>query len=524
MAAFACTSLQTNKTHRSPGTYIPELGNYHFGEFTGTRWVSAANGTYLEVHASQEEAWNALVQAFGNLGVKSLGKVTAAHEWQTDWVVWKYDNKTGKAGSKPGFGLGGQKLERHRFLFTVTPGVSPDSARIVAVDTLRQREVDIAPDSQYSWLEWKKRSPQQQAADTFLRRLQLPIESALATEFVVSEETNRATGSDPVTADNVADTRPDVVLTTIPEVEMVAAVPRQAQELPQAEIDKPASGIVTVASDEATRQPEPVQAAVGKSPPPVKAVREPATAGKKLPDKLPHSKPQPLDKPIQQPGPVGTGVTKSRQDVQSPQQTVITQPQATSSEVPGVSRVHEQPVTEETATVPAGSPLAAAITQPENPGHPHKVIQPETPAAPAANGLLIRAAPELAWPALLQSLENLGIGIESFDERQHLLTTGWVNANYDGKNQLLIMQSNGKPKWAFNLFGNKGIERHRFQLVMVPANRGTRSIVYAYHTWAQEQVDQTPDSSQTLLVWEDRDTSTDVALAFLRRLRIVIPQ
>ena len=71
--------------------------------------------------------------------------------------------------------------------------------------------------------------------------------------------------------------------------------------------------------------------------------------------------------------------------------------------------------------------------------------------------------------------------------------------DYDGKNQLLVMQSKDKPLWAFSLFG-KGIERHRFQLVMVPANEGTRSIVYAYHTGYQEQVDLTPDSEQTLLV------------------------
>jgi len=435
MAVFACTSPQPGRSHRSPGTYIPELKNYHPDEFTRTRWVSAANGAYLEIHAGRDDAWNALAQALGNLGIKSLGQVPAAGEWQTDWVVWKYDNKTGKAHSKPGFGLGGQKLERHRFLFTVTPGASTDSAKIVAIDTLRQREVDIAPDSQYSWLEWKQRNPQQQAADTFLQRLQLPIESALATEFVVSDEINR-TGSNPVIVDTVADTRPDVVLVTTPEVGVTAAVPLQTHEPPRAEIEKPASGIATVASDEATRQPEPVEADAEKSPSHVKAVREPvtaATAGKPTPDIVLHSKPQPVEKPAQQPEPVGTGTTKSRQGVQSPQETAITPPQATPAEAPGSSHTHEQPVTKEAVPATAGSLVAVAITQPESPVHPHKATQPETPVAPAANGLLVRAAPERAWPALLQSLESLEIAIDNIDERQHFLLTGWVGANYDSR-------------------------------------------------------------------------------------------
>jgi hypothetical protein len=132
------------------------------------------------------------------------------------------------------------------------------------------------------------------------------------------------------------------------------------------------------------------------------------------------------------------------------------------------------------------------------------------------------AAPDATWAALLQSLNDLDIAAEQIDESRHALLTGWVDANYDSKNQLLVMQSKDKPLWAFNLFG-KGIERHRFQLVMVPANEGSRSIVYAYHVNAQEQVDLTPDSSQTLLSWVDRETSPDVALALLRKLRIIIP-
>ena len=150
------------------------------------------------------------------------------------------------------------------------------------------------------------------------------------------------------------------------------------------------------------------------------------------------------------------------------------------------------------------------------------MIQTDAPVKPAANGLLVSASPAVAWPALLQALDDLEIPIDQEDGQQHLLTTGWVNADYDEKNHQLVLRSKEGPKWAFNMFG-KGIERQQYQVVMVPANQGVRSIIYAYNTGFQQQIDQTPDSSQTRLVWEDQDTSPDVALALLRRLRIVIP-
>lgn len=192
----------------------------------------------------------------------------------------------------------------------------------------------------------------------------------------------------------------------------------------------------------------------------------------------------------------------------------------------------------------ASAPMAVAKPEPtlqpgdEAPGAPAKpvprsgaedtprtvaVIKPEAAAQPDTRGLLVRASPAIAWPALLQSLDDLEITREHEDDRQHLLTTGWIDADYDDKNQLLVMRSKEGPEWAFNIFG-KGIERHRFQLIMVPANEGERTIIYAYHTASQEQVDKTPDSSQTVLDWEDRKTDPDVAVALLRRLRILIPQ
>ena len=191
------------------------------------------SGAYLEVRASREGAWQALEQALANLGIKALRKDPAAGEWLTDWVVWKYDKETGKAQSKPGFSLKKQSLERHRFLFTLKAGDSADRVRIVATDTTRQREVDITPDSEYSWMEWKDRDPQQEAADTFLQRLQLPIESALATRFVVSREIVSGKDGVAVVAETDSRTDADVELITFPQAAVAAKTqPVQVMQTP----------------------------------------------------------------------------------------------------------------------------------------------------------------------------------------------------------------------------------------------------------------------------------------------------
>ena len=494
-AILACTSLQAGRPDRSPGTYIPLLKNTRAGEFSDTSWVSGARGAHLEVRASREGAWQALDQALANLGIKALRKDTAAGEWLTDWVVWKYDQATGKAQSKPGISLKSQELERHRFLLMLKAGDSADRLKIEATDTARQQEVDITPDSEYSWLEWKKRDTQQAAAETFLQRLQLPIESALATRFVVSGEIVKGKDGVAVVADTDSRTSADVVLISIPEA-AVAVAPQPLQEMqtpaqpatPAAAVAVPDRGMVTAPPVMKTRVPAP-------------AVESATRKGVITPD----------------------ATINLRKDVAA--ESAI----AASTVVPPVS-TRAKTITAAAAETAAAEPdyLDLAPDEPQSTaaaktGQVVMAGQPAAAATAASNGLLVRAAPGVTWPALVQSLKDLDITIEQSDERQHILLTGWVDANYDVKKQLLVMQSKDKPLWAFSLFG-KGIERHRFQIVMVPANNSTQAIIYAYHIGSQEQVDLTPDSEQTLLSWKDRDSSPDVALALLRKLRIVIPR
>lgn len=498
-------AVQAKPPDRSPGTYIPVLKNAHVDDLTATRWVESATGGYLEVLSGTGEAWDALDQALTSMGIMAFKKDAESRQWITDWVVWKYNKRKGTGRSKPGFSFTDNNLERHQFLITVKPGSSREHAVIVAVDKKREKEVDLTPDSEASWLEWKPRNSQQGAADTFLQRLQLPIESALATEFVVAEEITRTTAGDLVVTETTTDTSADVVLISIPETGVTSLQPQIPEPPP-------------VANDTVTEDLKAEETVTSKSQLPLKTVQESVDATlppeRIVPEQPPVPEPQQAEKVTQKPEPAET---RGSNNAQRAQETVTQQAQTMPVEETREPQPPEQPEVKEPSAAPVES--VAATTAP---AHAKRVIQPDTPAKPAANGLLVRASPSVAWPALLQALHDLEIPIDREDGQQHLLTTGWVNANYDEKNHQLVMRSNEGPIWAFSLFG-KGVERQQYQVVLVPASKGARSIIYAYNTGYQQQIDQTPDSSQTLLAWEDRETSPDLALAFLRQLRIVIP-
>ncbi|NNG11709.1 MAG: hypothetical protein HKM88_00510, partial [Halobacteria archaeon] len=512
---ISASTLHAARPDRSPGIYIPEQKNADSTAFTNTRWVETTAGGSLEVAADANATWEALDQALSSFGIKALDKNNAKREWLTDWVVWKYDSKTGAARSKPGFGFGGRSLERHRFLFQVRPGQSPGHSVIVAQDSKREREVDLHPDSEYSWLEWKVREPQQQAADSFLKRLQLPVESALNTRFVGSADVTRTTSGDTVVVEDRADTSADVVLIRIPVPETEVATPATVVTQPVTQVlPDPLSGSESAGA--------PIQEQKSEAPAVILGGRQPEIATSQPP--IQPAEVPPLG-PVQQPEPSVT--TREVPEAESPVKPAISQPPPIQpAEVPPLEPVLQPEPSVTTSEVPkAESPvkpaISQAVVQPTAKPRP-EAVKPDVPDRSAPNGLLVRASPAVTWPALLKSLDDQEIIRDNEDGEQYLLTTDWIGANYDRKNQLLVMQSKEGPVWGFGLFG-KGIERHRFQVVVLPANQGTRSIIYAYHTASQEQIDSTPDSSQTRLEWEDRDTSPDVALAFLRQLRIVIP-
>jgi len=380
------------KSGQNRGVIIPDAEKVYAGVSTKIR--ATAEGAIWTVPLPRRQAWQVLKRALQRRGIGFTETDGETPSLLTEWVAWEYDAAAATGHSqRPHFGSQGT-VERHRFRFELVNG-SPDSPTEFRLrDAVRQKQVDIAPDSEYLWMEWRDFPLQAGAAFTFGRRLQGDYEVVMSLQSVTV--------------------------------------------LPQPITKPPAPG-------------------------PGRAVTAQPTADQQVTGKAASSL------PVVPPPPVGTP----------------------------------------TASVPVqAAPPATTAPRP-------------TPVTRTATGLLVDAPVDTVWGALLLALENLKVDVETADKSQLMIVTGWVNANYDKKGQQLQIHSDDDSGWAFDWRGN-GPQRHRFQLVLIGAGNGDKTLVRAYHTGFQEQVDQTPDSSQTLLTWENHRTDPRVAAAFLRRLRIIV--
>lgn len=372
-----------------------------------TRLVSTPDGAQLILASKPDQPRALLKHALSRLGISVTGEGRDDQPFLTGWIRWIYDPKSSRGGSRGHGSFFSRLNERHRFRFIVSTRSTGSVIQIE--DAVHQREVDITPDSTYSWLKWKEYEAQPGAALTFLRRLQGDIESAMSSR-VLSPQGEAADIDVPAVP-------PVVESPSSPEHQAPARVPDERGST--ARRYAPAAPVIPVAP--------------------------PATAPKLAPATAP----------------------------------------------------------------PAGTPKPLR----------HKTLTP-APDSPATHSgaLFVRADIERTWRSLLGALSALGVSINSADPQQHLISTDWIEANYSKKNHQLHLQSTDEGDWAFSFTGH-GKQRHQFQLMVVPAAGG--SLVYAYHTGFQEQYDKTPDSSQTLLDWRDRRTDPQVAMAFIRRLRLL---
>jgi len=369
--------------------------------------VSTPDGAQLILASKPDQPRALLKHALSRLGISVTGEGRVDQPFLTGWIRWVYDPKSSRGGSRGHGSFFSRVNERHQFRFIVS--IRSTGSAIQIEDARHQREVDITPDSTYSWLKWKDYEAQPGAALTFLRRLQGDIESAMSSRVLVPQE-------------KAAD------------IDMPAAPPK-AESASSAEHQAP--------------------------------IRVPDERGSTARRYAPAAPVVPVVPPVR-----------------APKLAPVTAPPA----------VTQKPLR-------------------------HKALTP-SPDSPATNSgaLFVRADIGRTWRSLLDALSTLGVGIHSADPQQHLISTDWIEANYSKKNHQLHLQSANEGDWAFSFTGH-GRQRHRFQLMVVPASGG--SVVYAYHTGFQEQYDKTPDSSQTLLAWRDRRTDPQVAAAFIRQLRLL---
>jgi hypothetical protein len=428
------------------GVAIPETPQAYIAAVTS---ISASqSGALLTLPLDARESWALLKQVLSGLGIKPEHRDDAQRRLVTEWILWTYDSDANSGSSKPPLRGLSRSYERHRFQFDVHQATSASGASIRVNDLARQKEIDVTPDSEYTWLKWKDFPTQSGASLTFLRRLQGDFEAAMVSR---------------------------VVPATI-------AVPRPVDPAEQAGV---AEG---VQPREAASAPSP--AADRSEPVSAPAMPEEALETQAKPDQTRTAiAPAPTAPLAAQSSTLSTGQSRA------------------ASRTSADARLGAAETGEKAATVAVETNTQAS----------------RSAAAPVRTqgGLLVDAGRQQTWAALLADLESLGVPLQNSDEDQYMLTTEWIDSSYDIENQQFVIRSKDEANWAFGWSG-KGRQRHRFQLMLIPVDQGARTMIFAYHTGFQEETDRTPDSSQTLLYWQDHKTEPRIALAFLNRLRILV--
>ena len=473
-----------------------------------TRVDRNENGASLSLPVDANNAWQLLNRVLADLGIKPKQQDAQKRNLLSDWVLWVWSPKLEMGSSKPRRKVLSRTYERHRFDFTVSPDATNTGAVIRISDKARQKEIDITPDSEYSWLQWQDAPAQADAAWSFARRLQGNFESALSSRMVPSSvaapriiEPVRQSGS----------TREVPPVTSVPAVQAVAPAAIIVEPASMAPAPVPVPGRPVLEQQRSVEHTQTKPPAVNRqqvvAEMPVRATQEPRPV------------PHPTTAPKALPEQGSNKVVQSNSRVIEPQRVVAEKPASVASKpalpVP-------PPVTDARAVVQAPT----RSEKPQNAANPPTAAPDAQPApTPRAvqGGLLVDAGLEATWQALLRAIDTLDIKLQSSDQAQHMLTTQWIGAMYDKKNQQFTLESKNEERWAFNLWG-KGHQRHRFQLILIPLDGGARTMVYAYHTGYQVETDRTPDSSQTLLYWKDHKTEPAVAMAFLRRLQLLVRQ
>jgi len=440
-----------------------------------TQLDKTQNGATLILPLDVTGSWQLLNRVLENLAVKFRERDVQQHRLVSDWILWVWDPGLEVGRSKPPLKALSRSYERHRFAFSLHAGTTADNAVLHIHDQARQREVDITPDSEYTWLQWQGAPPQTEAARSFLRRLQGDFEAALSSRLVPS-----VTVAPPRTGHKPAVTAPPRIVPALTVPEQTTAPARPGPQ------SKP---VVVSPSPVMITPPVSVRAPVGTA---IEALPLPTTA--------------PVKPPVTTPPPAAeqSTVTVESSTRAQAQPTVQQPPPVTVSAPPG----------ERTEITAHSSSTAGRLTKHQSPAHIPTAVQ---------GGLLVDGNPNATWQALHRAITTLGVGLQSSDQAQHMLTTRWISARYNPKNQQFLLKSNEDERWQLNIWGNSR-ERHRFQLIVIPVDGGVRSLVFAYHTGYQVETDRTPDSSQTLLYWKDRKPDPAIAMAFLRRLRLMVSQ
>ncbi|NOZ09912.1 MAG: hypothetical protein GXP09_02525 [Gammaproteobacteria bacterium] len=131
--------------------------------------------------------------------------------------------------------------------------------------------------------------------------------------------------------------------------------------------------------------------------------------------------------------------------------------------------------------------------------------------------LQVSKAPVEAWETLIRALHRFGVPVLESNATSRTVTTEWISMRYN--------PVSGEVSTLPSLLGRisfKGVnlERHRFRFqVQAGSNKKVSSYIDVVDATRQAEIDMSPDSMASFLVWQDRPVQPGAAAAFLARLQ-----
>lgn len=159
-----------------PGTIIPDIEIYPFYQHTEPVESSFDKGPVSLLLQSPSISDLATLEAIFD-GWHLPFEVISENPpiIKTDWLLWHHDEGSNKTLSEPQnnfFSINTQ--DRYRFKFKLD--TSERKTRLILLQSWREQQEDITPDSAMVWLEWRTAPIDEQAIKDFISRLRTEFE------------------------------------------------------------------------------------------------------------------------------------------------------------------------------------------------------------------------------------------------------------------------------------------------------------------------------------------------------------
>jgi hypothetical protein len=121
-----------------------------------------------------------------------------------------------------------------------------------------------------------------------------------------------------------------------------------------------------------------------------------------------------------------------------------------------------------------------------------------------SNSISLDLEVDQAWATLIKRLKEQSISLSTVNSEQHILSTKWIHNNY-----ATITQNADTT--------DQSVQRHQFQLLVVPGASAQTSTLFVYHTAYQTSNKQKNLNDNS---WSEQTTQKNIASTFLNTIKI----